>query len=368
MQSGRGVVTAGHGKPTATVLLPVYNGADVVGSAIESVLAQTWHDFELLIIDDGSTDATTRALAGYDDPRIRVEHNDRNLGLTATLNRGLDMARGNYIARMDADDICHPLRLERQIRFLDTNPEAGVVGSWTATVSTRMDYRMMVRARARAFAYKLFRADSHVFYPQRDAEIRFLLLFNNALSHPSVMFRRTLMDEDGLRYDEGFSYAEDYEFWTRCAQHTRLANIPEVLLTYRQHSENTSKKYASETKSFANLVRMRQLEAMGISMDDNERDLHCTLATFDFAGNLDDLTAAKLWLEKLVEFAIADLGVDRERAARLVSPYWFSACGATADEGMAVWSISRSPAFVSSRDLRRYKLLGRCLTHRSTRI
>jgi cellulose synthase/poly-beta-1,6-N-acetylglucosamine synthase-like glycosyltransferase len=354
------------------VLLPVYNGADLVCNAIESVLEQSWHDFELLIIDDGSTDTTARVVAGYGDPRIRLEQNDRNLGLTATLNLGLDMARGKYIARMDADDICHPLRLERQIRFLDTNAETGVVGSWTTTVAARADYRTATRAMARGFFFKMLRMDSHAYFPRRDSEIRFLLLFNNALSHPSVMFRRTLMDEHDLRYDESFPYAEDYEFWSRCSQHTQLANIPEVLLTLRKHSSNTSEKYAAETKVFTNIVRVRQLENSGIEMNQSERDLHRELANFDFAGDLDDLSAAKLWLEKLVEFAIEKLGVDRECAARLVSLYWYRACGATADEGIGAWRLSRSPEFVANLNwwpfMRRYRLLGSCLIHRSTRI
>ncbi len=359
-----------RGKPTVTVLLPVYNGADVVGNAIDSVLAQSWDDFELLVIDDGSTDTTTRVIAGYVDQRIRLVRNDRNLGITATLNRGLDLARGKYIARMDADDLCHPLRLERQIRFLDASPETGVVGSWTEVVSRAADSRTAARAMARAIVYKALRIDSHWFQPQSDAEVRFVMIFNCPLSHPSIMFRRTLIDEFGLRYE--FRFAEDYEFWTRCAQRTQLANIPEVLLTYRQHSSNTSKKYAAEYRDCANSVRVRQLETLGIPVDQSERDLHCALANYDFAGELDDLHAAKVWLEKLVEFAIARLGLDRESAARLVSPYWDSACAASADQGMAAWRLFRSAAFVA--DLNwwyfawRYRLLGRCLARRSTRI
>lgn len=353
-----------------TVLLPVYNGADVVGNAIESVLAQSWDDFELLIIDDGSTDTTTHVIAGHVDPRIRLVHNDRNLGITATLNRGLDLACGKYIARMDADDLCHPLRLERQIRFLDASPETGVVGSWTKVLSTAADSRTAARFMARAIVYRALRIDGYVFHPQSDAEIRFVMMLNCPLSHPSVMVRKSLIDEYGLRYE--FPFAEDYEFWTRCAQRTQFANIPEVLLTYRQHSSNTSKKYAAEYRACANLVRVHQLEMLGIPVDQSERDLHCALASYEFAGGLDDLHAAKLWLEKLVEFAIAQLGLDREGAARLVSPYWFSACAVSADEGMAAWRLFRSAAFVA--DLNwwsfawRHRLLVRCLARRSTRI
>jgi glycosyltransferase involved in cell wall biosynthesis len=353
-----------------TVLLPVYNGADVVGNAIDSVLAQSWGDFELLIIDDGSMDTTTRVIAAYADQRIRLVHNDSNLGITATLNRGLGLARGKYIARMDADDVCHPLRLERQIRFLDASPETGVVGSWTEIVSTASDSRTAARTMARAIVYKALRIDSYVFHPQSDAEIRFFMIFNCPLSHPSIMVRRTVVDEYDLRYE--FRFAEDYEFWARCAQRTQLANIPEVLLTYRQHSSNTSKKYAADYRACANLVRVRQLETLGIPVDQSERDLHCALANYDFAGDLDGLHAAKLWLEKLVEFAIAKLGLDREGAARLVSPYWYSACAASADEGMAAWRLFRSAAFVAHLNwwsfAWQYRLLGRCLAHRSTRI
>jgi len=117
-------------QPQLTVLMPVYNGGPFLRSAIESILNQDFSDFDFLIIDDGSTDGSHEIAASYADPRIRLESNGRNLGLIATLNRGLDLARGTYVARMDADDIAFPDRLSKQLTFMEAHPEIGLCGTW----------------------------------------------------------------------------------------------------------------------------------------------------------------------------------------------------------------------------------------------
>ena len=201
-------------RPRVTVLLPVYNGGMYIDEAVRSILRQTFPDFELLAIDDGSTDGTLEALRAYRDPRVRIVVNDRNLGLVDTLNRGLSLSRGEYVARMDSDDVSLPGRLERQVRFLDGNPEVGVCGTWARIIRGHRNGPLICP-------------------PVDPEEIRSRLLFGSAMVHPSVMIRLSKLADHDLRYDPRHAHAEDFGMWGRCSEHFPLANIPRVLIAYR---------------------------------------------------------------------------------------------------------------------------------------
>ncbi len=218
--------------PKATVLMSVYNGEPYVAEAIQSILDQTFQDFEFLIVDDGSTDATPETLHQYAsrDKRIRVIPNPSNIGLTKSLNRGIELARGEYIARQDADDISFPERLRRQVDYLDKNPHVGVVAAW-------------VNARS---------ADDHVDRVWRSPEspmlIRWSLLFGNCLAHPTTMFRRQIcIDANG--YDETFRFAQDFELWTRLSSRTMFACLTQVLCERRVHEDMIGLQHREEQES-----------------------------------------------------------------------------------------------------------------------
>jgi glycosyltransferase involved in cell wall biosynthesis len=201
--------------PAVTVLLAVFNDDRYLPMAIQSILQQSFDDFELLAIDDGSTDSSGEYLDALRDPRVRVIHNRRNIGLTASLNLGLDASRGGYIARMDADDVCEPDRLQRQVEFLDAHPSVGVLG----TSRRLIDEAGAEVAIARAV--------------EGDAAIRWKCLLGNPFAHPTVMLRRSVLAEHVLLYDESFRTAQDYELWTRLLAHTQGENLAEPLLRYR---------------------------------------------------------------------------------------------------------------------------------------
>ncbi len=210
-------------QPQVSVVLPVYNGAAYVGRAIASILVQTFTDFELIAIDDGSTDATPQILDRIADPRLRVVHQD-NRGLSATLNRGLELARGRYVARQDHDDLSRPERLASQVAFLDAHPACGLVGTraeiWVGDVMTS-------------------RVHDH---PLTDAALRFELLFDNPFVHSSVMLRKTVLETvGGYSTDPARRSPEDYELWSRIARHAELANLPERLLVYREVQSSLSR-------------------------------------------------------------------------------------------------------------------------------
>ena len=211
-----------------SVILPVYNRADFVDEAVRSILKQAFEDFEFIIIDDGSTDGSSAVLQklARKDTRIRLVHKE-NSGLIASLNRGLDMAEGQYVARMDSDDISHPERFERQVRFLEANPSVGVLGTTADFIDA--DGRM---------------SDSWP-VPERSDVIAWRLLFNNCMCHPSVMMRASVMDRLG-GYAPWAIYAEDYELWTRAIQITRVANLPDSLLQFRRHNDSVTVRMRPE--------------------------------------------------------------------------------------------------------------------------
>ena len=185
--------------PLVTVIMGVHNGLPYVAQAVESVLAQDFGDFEFLAIDDGSSDGSRGVLeeAAARDERVRVRVNGENIGLTRSLNWALAEARGELIARMDADDICLPQRLGRQVEVFKADPELAVLGSAIIIIDE---------------AGRELRVDPQ---PREHEVIRRKLLFENAFIHPTVMFRKAVMDEHGLAYDEAMRYGQDFKLWSQ---------------------------------------------------------------------------------------------------------------------------------------------------------
>jgi glycosyltransferase involved in cell wall biosynthesis len=208
--------------PKISILLPAYNVAPYIRGAMESILSQSFKDFELLVFEDASTDETLDILSTFKDSRVRLLHSTVNRGYITHLNEGLLQAQGEYIARMDADDIAVALRLEKQCNYLDQNPEISVLGS---------DVYTTFEDGKRGPLWK---------YPETPEKVAARLLFHTSHAHPAVMFRRELVDKGLFRYDESFYSAEDYELWTRLAGQVRMANISLPLLYYRISKQQVS--------------------------------------------------------------------------------------------------------------------------------
>ena len=202
--------------PIVSVVLPTYNCPHYVGQAIESMLAQTYANFELIVIDDGSRDETPEVVRNYSDPRIRLI-TQSNRGLAGTLNRGIQLARGRYVARQDQDDFSFPERLARQVDFLDAHHACALVGTW-AQIWREGETTGRVHA-----------------HPCDNAQLKFELLLNNPFVHSSVMIRKAALDRiGGYCIDPARQPPEDYELWLRLAREHDVANIPEVLHVYRE--------------------------------------------------------------------------------------------------------------------------------------
>ncbi len=209
--------------PELSILMPVYNGARYIKPAIESLLHQTFTDFELVVVDDGSTDQSHEILASFSDPRIRVLRNDCNRGIVYSRNRALSEARGRYIAPFDADDIAHPRKFERQIRFLEEHPAYGMVGCRV--------YHIDPEGRRLKSRWRLGAG------PEM---IPALQLFRAYFIQSAVVYRREAIPAGG--YAEGFEIVEDYMMYYEVAQRHKTINLPEYLLYYRIHEESIQRK------------------------------------------------------------------------------------------------------------------------------
>lgn len=201
--------------PTISVIMSVYNAEKYLRESIESILNQTFKDFEFIIIDDGSTDRSKEIILSFKDPRIKLVSRE-NRGLTKSLNEAIKQSVGKYIARMDADDISEKDRFEKQINFLETNPDIYLCGTWARSIDE-----------SGAILGEL------KYPPQTSDEIKKYLIRHNPFIHSTVMFKKGLVDKVGF-YDEKFLHVEDYELWTRVVPKFKTANMPEFLLRYRK--------------------------------------------------------------------------------------------------------------------------------------
>jgi glycosyltransferase involved in cell wall biosynthesis len=212
--------------PKITVLMPVYNCELYIQEAVDSILNQTFTDFEFLIIDDASSDSTVSLIKKYNDPRIQLIEKPINTGYTNSLNLGLQLAKGKYIARMDGDDISLLERFAKQVAFLEANPAVILCGTW----------------------YSIIGSDRIVKVPESHDAIKVALLKGNCLAHPSVMIRKRSLEVFSTVYDVSKEPAEDYDLWVRLVMEGKLYNLQEVLLDYRTHSNQVTKKHSDKQK------------------------------------------------------------------------------------------------------------------------
>jgi len=261
-----------------TVFMPVYNGENYLQAAINSILAQSFQDFELLIIDDGSTDRSAEIIRSFDSKKIRFLQNEQNKGLIFTQAKAIAASSKKYWAVLDCDDWAYPQRLEKQIRFLEQNPDYAAVGSWVESIDA---------------------ADKHLGIwklPYQSTEIRVKLLFQNCFAHSAMMLRRKVLDE--MSYRVTFYPSEDYDLWVRISRKYKLANLPEVLLKYRIHTQSISQTQNQKQHTSVLKIIEEQLAILQIFPSQNQLDTHLQLAHLE--KNI-DFERLKTWLEILYE-------------------------------------------------------------------
>jgi len=233
--------------PKISVVMSVYNDEKYLREAIESILNQTFTDFEFIVVDDGSSDGSADIIKSYKDPRIRFFKHE-NHGLVYSLNRGIREGSGEYIARMDADDISLPQRLEKQVGFLEKHTDIGIVGTWAIKITEEGEDIYIAQM------------------PQSDLEARELLAKSSPFFHGSVMFRRALFDSCGP-YPEAMKEWEDWILWHQFAAKTKLANIGEALYKHRKRSNAPTNWTSNDIKRLRN-ISYKYLQNKRISLED----------------------------------------------------------------------------------------------------
>lgn len=234
-------------KPKISVCVPVYNAAPFIAETVKAVLRQDMSDFELLLVDDASTDDSVAIIKQFDDNRIRLFQHEHNQGISASRNFLLRQARGEYIAVLDNDDICLPNRLRIQAAFLDSHPDIAMVGSWFELFAPRTTPWW------RRWLVNLGWVWCHPLFPTwHDAQK------GNVIMHPTAMYRRKLLADCGICYDVRYTPAEDYDLVVQVlAAGLRLANIPQILLQYNLHGANCSLIRKRQMKKADTLVKQK---------------------------------------------------------------------------------------------------------------
>ncbi|MBX3255005.1 MAG: glycosyltransferase [Chitinophagaceae bacterium] len=275
----------GTDAPLVSIILPCYNAEKYLKDCLNSILKQTYPCFELLIINDGSTDTTINIIKSYKDNRIRLVNNDTNCGIVYCLNQGIKQAKGKYLARIDADDIMHEERLQKQVRYLEDrrNNDVAIVGSSHFVID---DTGRMIGLKQ---------------YPVSDAEIKTFMLFQNPFSHPSVMIRATALKK--MKYNSKYKHAEDYNLWFNLSGKYKFANLLEFLTYYRVHPANTSLENAKEQQRNAAALISDELDKLGVEYSPNELALHIAISAgygarfFNTRKKINELYG---WIDKIL--------------------------------------------------------------------
>jgi glycosyltransferase involved in cell wall biosynthesis len=307
--------------PAVSVCMIVLNGSSYIREAVDSILNQTFSDFELVIVDNGSVDGTLDIISSYDDKRIRLIKNSGDPGIAQSRNASVKNARGRYVAIMDSDDVSLPDRLKTQFEYMESHPEVGLLGSWARIIDQ---------------AGKT--ADIRKFRKEHDV-IRASILFFFWFVHSSVFFRKELFPEDGYR----LPYSEDYDMVCRFAEKAEIAILDKVLVKYRIHKAAISYEYSVRTDKEIVYVRSITgglLKRLGIKPTQNDLKLHYQISYLGFEADSRFLKDSKTWLEQILRANAAKKIYAKWALRELVYGRWLAVCGR-----YGFWRMLATPQF-----------------------
>lgn len=271
-------------EPLVSVFIPVYNAEKYIAESLESILNQTYDNLEILLVDDGSTDRSVEIIKSYNDPRIRLIQNEKNMGIPYTRNVGLDHANGKYMAIMDSDDISLPDRIEKQVRFLEGNPDIDVVGTFYYKFNEKSSRKIKLKY-------------------TKPEEIEIVLLFYSPISNPSSMVRLDTVKKHNIRYNLNYFVAQDYGFWADLTKFGgKIAVIPEFLLKYRTGHENITKrsnvKKRERRKQVLRSIHKGLLDYIGIHLSDEELAVYSEFYSYNY-WTVNDIDLLETTINKL---------------------------------------------------------------------
>lgn len=286
---------------TVTIIMSAYNSGLTLKQAVDSILAQTHHDFRLVVYDDASTDDTADILRGYDDPRVDARYLTANRGLTRNLALGVAEADTPYIARMDADDIAAPDRLAAQVSYLESHPEIDVLGTNVVFFDDEGHESIGIQ-------------------PEHHCEIALELFFGFTMMHPTIMMRRSALVAGEFNYDPHFRYSQDFDLWSRMVPHHGFANLQRPLLRLREHPRKVSRAHRSEQQLFTTEIRARQIRRVMPRATDLEIEVFSAAAR-------GDLPMDRTELVRLEEILVRLIAANSDRAVYSVVDFEAAAAG-----------------------------------------
>lgn len=303
--------------------MSVYNGEEHLSEAIQSVLDQTFNDFEFIIISEfGTNEKSLEIIKSFKDKRIKHIKNNSRLGLPASLNVGVEMAQGDYIARMDTDDVSLPERFKEQVSYMDSHPDVGLSGTACKTIGFGKSY------------------STRPLTEYEDIKANFL--FYTSLTHPTVIMRRTLVNKYKLRYNPILLHGEDYETWVRCSEFFPITNINKVLLLYRVHDKNKGKIFNKETANTGHSVRMKLLNKLNIIPTEQEFILHNSLRQGEKQNLLSFVIESEKWLLKIINANKKTKTYKTESLEKVIYERWRVLCGLNTKGEINVWKKFKS--------------------------
>ena len=320
--------------PFVSVLMPVYNAEKYLKEALESILNQSYTHFELLLFNDGSTDGSLTIIQGFDDPRIRFFDQEVNSGYLSHLNKGIQLSRGKYIIRADADDVNALDRIEKQVLFMENHPEVGLCGSWAQIITSQGELKQEIK------------------YFAEDAWVRAHLFWTIPIPHPTAIIRKKILNKHHLWYQSPWYPVEDYALWLSMASYTQMANIQESLVKIRKHDQNISITKKGVRVRKTKLIRMAQLQKLGIQPTEREWQIHMHLLEGTEEINLSLIRSLNLWLTKLLRRNQQIKAFPEEAFAGILQKHWYKHTLGYTRLGLGLWR-----AFVQS-PLSEYKSYG----------
>jgi glycosyltransferase involved in cell wall biosynthesis len=292
--------------PKVSVLLPVFNAQNFVKEAIDSILQQTFSDFELIIINDGSTDNSSKIISEFHDDRIIVINHEENKGLIFSLNEGLDLSLGEYIVRMDADDFSLPERLSIQVDFMDINKDIVVSGG------QMIDYENKIQLSNN---------------PIVSDEVKAALLFSCVISHPTVIIRSAIFKKEKFYYDKSYIHSEDYELWSRVIKNYKVSNVSNVILKYRIHQNQVSQKFSKVQVEGIRECQKKQLIQLGINPTKENLYLHNSFSQLDFTYSKNYLLEVEQWFLQLINQNNVSGYYDKRSLRIVIFRWWMNVTG-----------------------------------------
>ncbi len=317
--------------PILSIIMPVFNSEKYVAAAIGSILKQTYNDFELIIIDDGSIDNSPEIIKTFTDKLIRLFQNLSNKGIVFCRNRGLDAANGEYIGMFDSDDIAHSSKFEKQIKFLKENRDFGMVGSWARIINEE--------GRLTGKSWKLT-ASSDM--------IPGIMLFRNYFLQSAVLYRSECISN--YRFKEGFEIGEDYKIWLEIISDCKVWNIQKYLVQYRVHPRSSTGNQAL-LRQYDEVIFTGLLKRLNIVPENREIKLHLMLRYDDKISDIPTLILIKEWLDKILSQNERAKVYDRNVLTRVVFNRWLKACYMARSLHLKMITV-----FISSRLLYLYAL------------